>query len=93
MIQRPIPRLLVSVTHAGECFNSTTTLSVSRKINLYQLPLRLFLPLFWPFSRQSRSQLGAATVLATQVRGAVCSVGGGDFSLEVEGDGDDDDGT
>ncbi|CAM9547956.1 unnamed protein product [Ectocarpus sp. 12 AP-2014] len=41
----------------------------------------------------SRSQLGAATVLATQIRGAVCSVGGGDFSLEVEGDGDDDDGT
>lgn len=44
-------------------------------------------------ARQSRSQLGAASVLATQIRGAVCSVGGGDFSLEVEGDGDDDDGT
>ncbi|CAN0241214.1 unnamed protein product [Ectocarpus sp. 12 AP-2014] len=41
----------------------------------------------------SRSQLGAATVLANQIRGAVCSVAGGDFSLEVEGDGDDDDGT
>lgn len=42
--------------------------------------------------RQSRSQLGAAAVLATQIR-LVSSVGGGDFSLEVEGDGDDDDGT
>lgn len=42
--------------------------------------------------RQSRSQLGAAAALATQIR-LVCSVGGSDFSLEVEGDGDDDDGT
>eukprot|EP00752_Nemacystus_decipiens_P005616 g5082.t1 len=40
----------------------------------------------------SRSQLGAVAVLANQLRTA-CSVGGGDFSLEVEGDGDDDDGT
>ncbi|CAM9886977.1 unnamed protein product [Pylaiella littoralis] len=40
----------------------------------------------------SRSHLGAAAVLATQIR-LVCSAGGSDFSLEVEGDGDDDDGT
>lgn len=31
-------------------------------------------------------------MLANQLR-TVCSVGGSDFSLEVEGDGDDDDGT
>ncbi|CAN0515376.1 unnamed protein product, partial [Ectocarpus sp. 12 AP-2014] len=61
----PATARTVSVTHADECFNSTATLSISRQINLYQLPLRLFLPLFWPSSRQSRSQLGAATVLAT----------------------------
>ncbi|CAM9480546.1 unnamed protein product [Scytosiphon promiscuus] len=43
----------------------------------------------------SRSQLGAAAVLATQIRAvALNSAGGLDASLEAEGDnGDDDDGT
>ncbi|CAM9583992.1 unnamed protein product [Ascophyllum nodosum] len=38
-----------------------------------------------------RSQIGATTLLATQVRAFVS--GAGSFSLELEGEGDDDDGT
>lgn len=58
----------------------------------YDMMSRLISCLSLLFYRQSRSHLGAAAVLATQIR-LVCSAGGSDFSLEVEGDGDDDDGT
>lgn len=58
-----------------------------------QEPMPSLIPPPPPFVlvQQYRSQVGATAVLLTNIL-ANCS-GGGDFILELEGEGDDDDGT